>query len=471
MSYKTELKSARKSAVAEMSRIMEGKTSLSNGERARFDSLKEKVDTLSARISGLTKVPDYRGVTASDSPRNAAYTNRSLKTLRKAARKYRPGSQDTEFTSFLRGKSGASEFRTTLDANSMSTAPNSSGISAGATGYDAGYLIPQGFWTNLQVALKAYGGISGSFRYVETPTGNPMPWPTVDPTAIVGKYITESNQLGFGGDSAGTDYQFGQGMLNAWTIVSGVILASVQLIQDSAFDVDSFVADRIGEAIGRKLAAESVSGSGSSAMLGLNTALNARGALSGASGGFYQLTAATTVKTFGGTPTELVSNTLSPTSLLGVIAGVDPAYYPTAKWYLNAIQAWNLRSVVDSNGRPLINFANGFDSDSVTGPEYNSNAPVARLFGFPVVIDNSIPNLSASTTGGPIFGSLGNAMVFRVVRNDARIVTDTHPVTPTTMKLTERYADYLQVGYLGFLRCDSRSNDLRAACTIKCAAT
>jgi hypothetical protein len=25
------------------------------------------------------------------------------------------------------------------------------------------------------------------------------------------------NQLGFGGDSNGTDYQFGQGMLNAWT--------------------------------------------------------------------------------------------------------------------------------------------------------------------------------------------------------------------------------------------------------------
>ena len=59
-----------------------------------------------------------------------------------------------------------------------------------------------------------------------------MPWPTVDPTAISGKYLTELNQLGFGGDSAGTDYQFGQGMLNAWTIVSGVILASVQLIED-----------------------------------------------------------------------------------------------------------------------------------------------------------------------------------------------------------------------------------------------
>ena len=73
---------------------------------------------------------------------------------------------------------------------------------------------------------KAYGGLSSSFRYVETPTGSPMPWPSTDPTGISGKYITEMQQLGFGGDMPGTDYQFGQGMLNAWTIVSGVILAS-----------------------------------------------------------------------------------------------------------------------------------------------------------------------------------------------------------------------------------------------------
>ena len=66
---------------------------------------------------------------------------------------------------------------------------------------------------------------------------------------------------------------------------------------------------------------------------------------------------------------------------------------------MNAVQAWNLRSVVDSNGRPLINFMNGFDADTVTGPNYNSSSPVARLFGFPVTIDNNIPNLTASTAG------------------------------------------------------------------------
>jgi hypothetical protein len=30
------------------------------------------------------------------------------------------------------------------------------------------------------------------------------------------------------------------------------------------------------------------------------------------------------------------------------------------------------------------------------------------------------------------------------------------------MRLTERYADYLQVGFLGYVRMDAQPNDLRA---------
>ena len=253
-------------------------------------------------------------------------------------------------------------------------------------------------------------------------------------------------------------------MLNSWTMAVGPMLASLQLINDSAFDVGMFVADRFGEALGRQIAAQAVSGTGSSAPLGIITALNARGALSGATGGYYPLTAATAVKNFSGSTTELIANTLSPQTLIAMLQGVDPAYYPGAKWFMNAAQAWGLRGIVDGNGRPILNFANGLTADDPDGGPGGSaglvNSPVATLFGFPVVIDNSIPNLTASTTGGPVFGNMGNAMVMRTVRSDASV-----------MRLTERYADYLAVGYLGYYRFDIRSNDLRAAVTVKCAAT
>jgi len=39
------------------------------------------------------------------------------------------------------------------------------------------------------------------------------------------------------------------------------------------------------------------------------------------------------------------------------------------------------------------------------------------------------------------------------------------------MRLQERYADYFAVGYIGHYRLDIRSNDLRAAVTVKAAAS
>lgn len=365
---------------------------------------------------------------------------------------------------FKRGLAGLdSEARTTLDSgHGLSTAPNSSGIAAGSLGYNGGYLVPQGFWQNLQIALKEYGGILEYCRMLQTDSGNPMPWPTVDPTAIVGSYLTEQNQLGFGGDSNSTDYQFGQGMLNAWTIVSGVILASVQLIEDSAFDVDSFVSDRIGEAIGRKIAAELHSGTGSSAFLGVETALVAKGHGSafGTGGIYLSGTSTNHAATAGGNAFDLQNGTTGVAKLANGLIGfddiegmkitVDPAYRKSGRcvWVLNDATGAMLRTITDAYGHPLWQ------------PSVQVGAP-DMLSGYPVVIDQNTSSVStsASTAGGLLFGDFSTAMVVRQV-NGAH-----------TMRLTERYADYLQVGYLGYVRMDARSNDLRAAAYYSTNAT
>jgi len=367
---------------------------------------------------------------------------------RDAVANYIPTEDDKAFTRYLR--TGDVHGLTERVSAGFTTAPTESGQTDSG---NAGYAVPQGFWQNMQVALKAYGGIANDFKLVETDNGRPMPWPTINPTAVVAGIIgSEITQL-----TVANPYVFGQGMLNAWTYATNPVLASIQLIQDSAFEVDFWVAEVLGEAIGRALAANTVSGTGTGQPLGVITALNTQGAVSGASGGYVGLTAATTVKTFAGTPTELVSNTLSPQTLINMVQGVDPAYYPTAKWYMNSNQAWNLHSVVDSNGRPLLNFANGFSDGR--NSQSDQGAAIAELFGFPVVVDNNLPNLVASTTGGPVFGAMDHAMVYRQV-NDVSV-----------MRLQERYADYLAVGYIGYYRMDARSNDMRAAVTVKPAAT
>jgi HK97 family phage major capsid protein len=388
---------------------------LTSAEAKRFDDLERQ-----HREAGI---PETRGAVSGDDAHREAFDN------------------------YLR----YGEISRELRLNPMSTSPGAPAAGTATAGY-GGYLVPQGFWHNLQVALKQYGGLSQDMRQVDTPTGNPMPWPTVDPTGIVGSLISENTQL------TEVDFTIGQGMLSAWTVTSGVHLVSRQVVEDSAFEIDEFIAARAGESIGRKLASLAWSGTGSSQPLGVQTAIVAKGAHSGSSGGYVALGTATDVAIFGNysspTTTEITGNVLSGQSVINLVSAIDPAYLPTSSWYLNPQLAWNMRGVTDGQGRPLLNFANGFDADNVNGTYgQGSSSPVGTLLGFPVRLVPEIPVLTASTLSGALFGSLQHAFVQRTVAA---------PTGVTVMRLEERYADYLQVGYVSYMRVDMRSNDLRA---------
>lgn len=378
-----------------------------------------------------------------------------------------PEARGDEDVSETREKAFGSYLRRGDDAMSELRA---AGIATGSAG---GYEVPPGWWQRLQVALKAFGGTAEDFEQMTTSDGQPMQWAVTDPTTTIGQLVGSatttggnSQKPGTGSGSAGAnenfgvgdlDYVFGQGTMGAYMYTSGVQRVSYQLAQDSAFDVDSFVTARVGEALGRASALAAISGTGSSQPLGIITALAAltsagtvgAGAIAG-TGGFITLkTAGATPQSAGGADTELTTNTLSPSTLRSMIAAVDPAYRALgAKFYLNDNQLLGLRGQVDSNGRPLINLQDGLTEGMPT-----------TLWGYGIKVDQNIPNLVASTTGGPIFGHLASAMVRRTVAQS------------DLMRLVERYADLLQVGFIGYMRFDIRSNDLRSAVTVKPAAT
>jgi HK97 family phage major capsid protein len=115
---------------------------------------------------------------------------------------------------------------------------------------------------------------------------------------------------------------------------------------------------------------------------------------------------------------------------------------------MNRTQALNMRSVVDDNGRPLLNLDQAF-----------VDGAIGTLFGFPVRIVAEVPDLAASTVGGPVFGSIRHAMALRTVQMGG------------VLALHERYAEFGQVGYIGYQRVDSQPVDLRAAVTCKPAAS
>lgn len=365
--------------------------------------------------------------------------------------------RERDFSAYLRSGTVSPELRAAGEAT------NSAG----------GYLVPPGWWQRLQVAQKAFGGTANDFQPLETESGQPMQWATVDPTSIVGQLVGSQTSPPAAAASAGgtgnenaqiqdVDYAFGQGILSAYMYTSGVQKVSFQLANDSAFDVDQFVVARVGEALGRAKAAAAISGSGSSQPLGIITALGGKGAANATStttaikpptgvGGYVNLgTAALAPQAAGDSATtELIGNTLAPQTLRAMVAAVDPAYRAMgAKFYLNDAQLLGLRGLVDSNGRPLINLQDGL----------TPGAP-STLWGYEIVVDQNIPNLAASTVGGPVFGNLQSAMVLRTVTQSG------------LLRLSERYADLLQIGFIGYMRFDIRSNDLRAAVTVKPAAT
>jgi HK97 family phage major capsid protein len=327
------------------------------------------------------------------------------------------------------------------DASPLQTSPGSQG----------GYLVPPGFWHNLQIAMKAYGGAYPLFRQVDTDSGQSMVWPTTDPTSIVAQLLTENTLV------TPQDVTFGQGTLNAYTYVAGPFLASIQIVNDSAFSVDGFLRERISEAQGRAQAAATWSGTGSSQPLGITAALTAKGAASVGSGGVYQVPAARKVYDLANqatSSTELVEGRPSFQSVLDLITMVDPAYRAAggdARWVMNDLDLQHLRSVTDTFGHPLW-------QPSVT---VGGNEPGDRVYNYPVTIDNNAPGFStsASTQGGPVFGSFTHAMVARNVRQVG------------VMRLNERYADYLAIAWMGFMRWDIRSNDMRAIATFKTNAT
>lgn len=407
-------------------------------DRTAFDQAEVRLQELETDLSRVQKFA------AAEKGKEEDASNRSI------SRDERDSDADAyskAFTQWLkRGMNGVNEEqRSSLDANALQTA------GAGVT-TAGGFLIPQGFWKNLQIALKAYGGLLSLCNVMPTATGNPMPWPTNDPTSIVGSYITEGNQLGF------QDYVFGQGMLFAWTLTSNVILASVQIIEDSAFDVDAFVTERAGEAIGRLIAQELHTGAGSAskALTGIHTANAALGtprvyAPSGTDSPFTLSSPST------GVPAR-AAGLISFNSVAGMVHSIDPAYRAGARnnssdpagapggchWVMNDTTLTNLRTITDGFGHPLWQ----------PNPQQGE---ADMLWGFPYLIDQNMPSVSTSTStvGGLWFGDFKRALVVRQVNGGG------------TMRLTERYADYLQVGYLVHIRMDAQPNDMRAVVEYK----
>jgi HK97 family phage major capsid protein len=280
---------------------------------------------------------------------------------------------------------------------------------AQSTGLDTGggYTVPQGFYDQLMSAEKAYGGMTDVAFVFDTTTGNALPIPTDNDTTNAGAILSENVQTG------AQDVTFGSVTLNAYTYTSKLVLVSNQLLQDSAFNLDAFLSDKLGTRLARITNTHFTTGTGASQPTGA-------------------VAASTLGYTAGGTSTSGSTATISSDDLVELEHSVDPAYRRAARFMMADTTLKVLKKLKDGMGRPL--WMAGLqvkEPDTING------------YGYTVNQDMAVPAASAKTM---LFGDFSKYFIRRVAGVQV-------------LRLTERYADYNQTGFLAFQRWDGNLVD------------
>jgi HK97 family phage major capsid protein len=237
-----------------------------------------------------------------------------------------------------------------------------------------GYMVPPGFRQKLVEARKAYGGLAAEVDTFNTDTGTTLEYPSVDDTANIGQITAEAANY-----AGGADLVFGTVALGAFKYTSAgasnlPLKVSVELLQDAAFDVQGLISRKLGERIARKQAVDWVTGTGTTLPFGIARA---------------GLTANVTLA---------AGNAITYAQLLAIETALDPAYEQNAKWAMSKATWQNIRAVVGTDGRPLV------QESAQAGI---GTSPNRSLLGYPVVIDQAFPannTLSASSLFSVICG-------------------------------------------------------------------
>lgn len=263
-------------------------------------------------------------------------------------------------------------------------------------GLSAGVLIPSTLASSIEKALKSYGGMFEAGSIITTSNGGDLIMPTINDTSAKATIVAEYAQ------SSKRTPSFGSVTLKAFTYRTPIIPVSQELLQDSAFNLDTLLSELLVESFGRDINEHLTTGSGSGQPKGIVTAATASAA-------------------------EAAATAISLDNLLDLIKGVDSSYAKNGKFMFNRNTLFALAKIKDNEGRYI------WQDGTRTG------AP-STLFGKNYVINDDMADIGAGNAS-VLFGDLSKYKI-RMVKN-FRVI-----------RLNELLAEYLSVGLFGFARVD-----------------
>ena len=388
MNNSNEMRQQRSAIVDQMNEMVSVATKEGRGlnteEDQTFDKMDKDVRGLKASIDRLERSEDLKREMATKSEAVAE---------RKEVAKVEGRSV---YSKFLRHGASA------LNSEERSMLAEMRGTATQVVGTDSlgGYTVPEDFSNALDIATLFKGDVEGLSQVINTSGGATLPYPKVDDTSVTGSILAEATAM------AVSDQTFGVLNLGAYNYTSGIVKVSHQLLQDSAFNLDAYLAESLGNRIARAQNAHYTTGTGSSQPQGFIT------------GGTSGVTAAS-------------ATAVTAQEVLELIHSVDKSYRNSASFAVmandNSVAALRKLGIGSSNDYPI--FTPGL------------NGSPDRIFGTPIYVNNDMADIA---TGSKSIAA-GDFSKF-VVRNAGGI---------QMLRLNERYADELEVAFLAYKRSDA----------------
>ncbi len=283
-------------------------------------------------------------------------------------------------------------------------------------------FVPVGFIYDIEQALKYYGpmlkGGVGLPTIFDTATGQPLPYPTSNDTAVMGEQVGEGQQV------TTQDPTLGMIMFGAWKYSSKLVKVPLELLQDSAFDLPIFLIEQFGNRLGRIANQRLTIGVGTTEPTGIVT-----GSTLGS----------TAVGSSSNDGTSAGANTTGSDDLINLEHSVDILYRPGARYMMNDLVLRQLKTLKDKFGRPL-----WLPGLAVQTPD--------TINSYFYEVNNDMVNQQSAATSPPVtnktmlFGQLSKYMVRRV--KDMSVI-----------RLDERFADQGIVAFVAFMRIDGQMLD------------
>lgn len=372
-------------------------------EKQRWEALNAEVDSLKATIDREERHAELEAEMVAESSRQAEQDGeqeaRHEQTITATA-EYRDA-----YRAYLRG--GMSDLdreqRTLLRQGHQAlegAEARALGVAAGPVG---GFTVPDEAMRPIVSAMLAVGGVRRTrASVITTASGADLPIPLSDDTANEGERIGENAGV------AELDPTFGQKILRSYMYTSRIVRVPYQFLQDTSIsDFESWLAEMFGQRIGRRQNRDFTNGAGGNQPEGLVSA-SPLGAQTAAAG------------------------VIAWEDLVALEHSVDPSYRLGAQWMFHDAVLQELKQLSDGQNRPL-----WLPGVSVGEPD--------TILRYSYVINQHMPApVGAAWAAGDRAIAFGDMSYYWI--RDVRGFS--------IIRLDERYADNLQVGFLAFARAD-----------------